>query len=104
MEKAPDLNMVSGAIIGAAIEGHKHLGPGLLESAYEECLAHEFALRAIAFERQKPVMLQYKGVHVDCGFRLDFLVSGLGVVELKAVDVLAPIHDAQVLTYLKLTH
>ncbi|MBI5877908.1 MAG: GxxExxY protein [Chloroflexi bacterium] len=98
-----DENSLSNQIIGAAIEVHRHLGPGLLESAYEECLAHEFALRNISFERQKPVPVQYKDVRLDCGFRLDFLVSGLVVVELKAIDTLAPIHDAQVLTYLKLT-
>lgn len=79
------------------------MGPGLLESAYEECLAYEFAVREIPFERQKPVPVVYKGVQLDCGFRLDFLVGGLVVVELKAVNDLAPIHDAQVLTYLRLT-
>ena len=98
-----DENALSKLIIGAAIEVHRQTGPGLLESAYEECLAYEFTVRDIPFERQKPVPVVYKGVQLDCGFRLDFLVGGLVVVELKAVSELAPIHDAQVLTYLKLT-
>ena len=96
-------NELSHAIIGAAIEVHKELGPGLLESAYEECLAHEFLLRQIPYERQKPMPVVYKDVKLDCGYRLDFLVDSLVVVELKAIDALAPIHDAQVLTYLKLS-
>lgn len=98
-----DENALSKLIIGAAIEVHRQLGPGLLESAYEECLAYELSLRQIPFERQKPVPVVYKGIQLDCGFRLDFLVGGMVVVELKAVDQLAPIHDAQVITYLKLT-
>ena len=98
-----DENALSNLIIGAAIEVHRHLGPGLLESAYEEPMAHEFTLREMVFERQKPIPVVYKGVHLDCGYRLDFLVGGLVIVELKAVDKLLPIHQAQVLTYLKLT-
>lgn len=98
-----DENALSKLIIGAAIEVHRQTGPGLLESAYEECLAYEFTARDIPFERQKPVPMVYKDVQLDCGFRLDFLVGDLVVVELKAVSELAPIHDAQVLTYLKLT-
>ena len=94
---------LSGEIVGAAIEVHRQLGPGLLETAYEECLAHELALRGIPFERQKPIPLRYKDVRLDCGFRADFVVGGLVIVELKAVDELAPIHEAQVITYLKLT-
>jgi len=94
---------LSHQIIGAAIEVHKTLGPGLLESAYEECLAHEFALRGIAFERQKPMPLQYKGCQLDCGFRADFLVGGKVLVELKSVSDLTPVHSAQVITYLRLT-
>jgi GxxExxY protein len=94
---------LSHEIIGAAIEVHRHLGPGLLESAYEQCLAHELSQRGIPFELQKPVPVQYKGVKLDCGFRLDLLVGALVVVEVKAVEVLAPVHTAQVLTYLKLT-
>lgn len=96
-------NEVSGQVIGAAIEVHKQLGPGLLESAYEECLAHEMGLRGISFERQKSLPLVYKGVHLDCGYRLDFLVGGLVVVELKAVKAFEPVHEAQMLTYLRLT-
>jgi GxxExxY protein len=96
-------NEISGAIIGAAIEVHKHLGPGLLESAYEECLAHEMSLRGMPFERQKPLPVIYKGTQLDCGYRLDFLVEETVVVELKAIDKLPPIHQAQAITYLKLT-
>ena len=89
-------------IIGAAIEVHRELGPGLLESAYEECLAHEFTLRGLAYQRQKPLPVFYKGIQVECGFRLDFLVEETVVVELKAVEQLSPVHQAQVMTYLKL--
>ena len=96
------INAVTEAIIGAAIEVHRALGPGLLESAYEECLARELELRRIPFERQKPLPLRYKGAALDCGYRVDFLVAGEVVVEVKAVDALLPIHQAQVLTYLKL--
>jgi GxxExxY protein len=91
------------AIIGAAIEVHQLLGPGLLESAYEECLAREFTLRGIPFERQKPMPVVYKDVKLECGYRLDFLVAGSVVVELKAVESIAPIHEAFVLTYLRLS-
>jgi GxxExxY protein len=90
-------------IIGAAIEVHKTLGPGLLESAYEECLAHELTVRRIPFERQKPLPLIYKDVKLECGYRLDLVVDGRIVVDLKAVDALAPIHDAVMLTYLRLS-
>ncbi len=96
-------NGLSNLIIGAAIQVHRELGPGLLESAYEECLAYEFASQHIPFERQKQIPVKYKNVQLDCGFRIDLLVKGLVIVELKAVDELMPIHDAQVLTYLKLT-
>ena len=96
-------NEISEQIIGAAIEVHRELGPGLLESAYEECLAHEMNLRGLVFERQKPLPVIYKGIRVECGFRLDFIVHDLVVVELKAVEELANIHQAQVMTYLKLT-
>ncbi len=96
-------NEISGKIIGAAIEVHKQLGPGLLESAYEECLAHEMRLQNILYERQKPLPLTYKGVQPDCGYRLDFLVENIVVVELKTVSTFTPIHKAQIITYLKLT-
>ena len=96
-------NEITQHIIGAAIEVHKQLGPGLLESAYEECLCHELATRKINFERQKPIPLVYKEVKLDCGYRLDILVEGRIVVELKSVDGLDPIHEAIILTYLKLS-
>lgn len=90
------------AIIGVAIEVHRHLGPGLLESAYEECLCRELELQRIVFERQKPLPVEYKGARLDCGYRLDFWVEGRVILELKSVEALAPIHEAQMLTYLKL--
>jgi GxxExxY protein len=95
-------NDISGKIIGAAIEVHRKLGPGLLESAYEECLCCEMALRGIKFERQVPLPLNYKGVDLDCGYRLDLLVEDRVIVELKSIETLEPIHDAQLLTYLRL--
>lgn len=94
---------ISEAVIGACIEIHQQLGPGLLESAYEECLCHELSLRGIPFERQKPLPIVYKAVKLDCGYRLDLVVAGKLIVELKAVEELLPIHEAQLLTYLKLT-
>lgn len=90
-------------IIGAAIEVHRTLGPGLLESAYEECLARELALRGIPLEREKPLPIVYKDVKLECGYRIDLLVGGRVIVELKAVEALAPIHEAIVLTYLRLS-
>lgn len=95
-------NDISGKIIGAAIEVHRKLGPGLLESAYEECLCCEMALRGIKFERQVPLPLNYKGVDLDCGYKLDLLVEDKVIVELKSIETLEPIHDAQLLTYLRL--
>lgn len=89
-------------IIGAAIEVHRTIGPGLLESAYEECLAHEMRIRGLNFERQVPLPVVYKGVTLDCGYRLDFRVEKAVVLELKALDALQPIHEAQLLTYLRL--
>ena len=97
-----NINDVSQAIIGAAIEVHRTLGPGLLESAYEHCLSHEFSLRKIPFEQQKPLHVDYKGICLDCGYRLDFLVAEIVVVEVKAIEALLPIHHAQLLSYLKL--
>jgi GxxExxY protein len=96
------INDLTKAIIGAAIEVHRALGPGLLESAYEECLCEELKLRGIPFERQKPLPVTYKGRQLDCGYRLDLLVADAVVLELKAIEVFAPIHDAQLLTYLRL--
>ncbi len=98
-----EINEITERIIGACIEIHKQLGPGLLESAYEECLCHELAVAGLRFERQKPLPVSYKSVHLDCGYRLDLVVQGKVIVELKTVDQLAPIHDAQLLTYLKLS-
>jgi GxxExxY protein len=89
-------------IIGAAIEVHKLLGPGLLESTYQGCLAHELSLANISFERQVPLPVTYKSLQLDCGYRLDFLVEKTVVLELKAVECLQPIHEAQLLIYLKL--
>ncbi|HEV2342129.1 MAG TPA: GxxExxY protein [Candidatus Acidoferrales bacterium] len=97
-------NELTHEIIGSAIEVHRLLGPGLLESAYEECLCHELALRAIPFERQKPVPVVYKEKKLDCGYRMDLLVANRIVVELKSIDALAPIHDAILLTYLRLSN
>ena len=96
------MNRLTEKIIGAAIEVHKALGPGLLESAYEECLAHELSLANISFERQLPLPVIYKSLSLDCGYRLDFLVEKKVVLELKAIERLQPIHQAQLLTYLKL--
>ena len=96
-------NQVTREVIGAAIEVHRSLGPGLLESAYEECLCHEFALRGLRFERQKPVPVVYKAIKLACGFRVDLLVEGQVVVELKSIEDLAPIHEAIVLTYLRMS-
>jgi GxxExxY protein len=95
-------NRITEQIIGAAIEVHRALGPGLLESAYEECLCHELRLRGVAFERQRPLPVEYKGTKLDCGYRLDLLVADVVVVEIKAVESIEPIHEAQLLTYLKL--
>jgi len=97
-----DVNELTGTIIGAAIEVHRILGPGLLESAYEECLNYEFGQRVARFVRQHPLPVVYKGIKLDCGYRLDFLVENTVVVEIKAVESILPIHEAQLLSYLKL--
>ena len=96
------VNVLTDAIIGAAIEVHRILGPGLLESAYEQCLCHELALRKLAFRRQESVPVIYKAVRLDCGYVLDLVVEDQVVVELKAVDILLPVHASQLLTYLRL--
>jgi len=103
MKENLDKDPLSDSVIGAAIEVHRTLGPGLLESAYEECLCRELALRGIPFVRQVGLPIEYKGVRMDCGYRLDLLVSDQLVVEIKATEKLARIHDAQLLTYLKLS-
>ena len=101
MEKNCYLNDGTREIIAAALEVHRELGPGLLESAYEECLCHEFDLRGIHYRRQQQMPVLYKGKHLDCGYRLDLVIEGI-VLELKCVDKLLPIHEAQLLTYLRL--
>ncbi len=93
---------LTGKIIACAIEVHRLLGPGLLESAYQQCLAHELHLQGIEFRVQYPLTVLYKGIQIDCGYRLDLLVEQEVVVELKSVEELAPIHQAQILTYMKL--
>jgi len=98
-----DINKLTRDVIGAAIEVHKILGPGLLESAYEECLCHELKLRNISYERQKELPIEYKGIKLDCGYRLDIVVASKLILELKSCNNLEPIHKAQLLTYLKLT-
>jgi len=94
---------LTGQIIGAAIEVHRALGPGLLESAYQVCLARGPSVRGLPFEQEQPVPIGYKGTRLDCGYRLDFVVAGKVVVELKAVEAIQPVHEAQLLTYLRLT-
>ena len=98
-----DINELSSRIIGAAIEVHKALGPGLLESAYEECLSHELSFRNLSFERQKSLPLIYKGKKLDCGYRLDMVVENAIILEMKSCEKIEPIHKAQLLTYLKLS-
>lgn len=95
-------NLLTGKLIGCAIEVHKELGPGLLESAYEQCLCHELSLQGIAFQRQVPLPVAYKGIRLDCGYLMDLVVEGEVIVELKTVEKILPIHEAQLLTYLKL--
>ena len=97
------LNTITHEIIGGAIEVHRALGPGLLESAYEACLAFELAERGLKIEQQKPLPVVYKDVQLECGYRLDLLVEDAVIVELKSVSELAPIHKAQVISYLKLS-
>jgi GxxExxY protein len=97
------MNELAHSIIGAAIGIHRSLGPGLLEAVYEECLAKEFSLRSIPFERQKPIPLVYRDLKLECGYRLDFLVANKVVVELKSVEAIAQIHESVMLTYLRLS-
>ena len=97
------INDLTGDVIGAAIEVHKALGPGLLESTYEQCFCIELGLRSLAYERQKEIPITYKGVNLDCAYRLDIVISNQLIVELKACEEIQPIHEAQLLTYLKLS-
>ena len=98
-----EIDELSHQIIGYAIEVHKHLGPGLLESAYQKCLAYEFSHAHILFELEKPIPVKYKDTILDCGFRADIIVNNSIILEIKAVEQLLPIHEAQLLTYMKLT-
>ena len=98
-----EINQLTEQIIGGAIEVHRELGPGLLESAYQKALAHELRLRDVAFEEQKLCPVRYKDLVIDDAYRLDFLVGGLVIVELKTIDTLLEVHEAQVLTYLRFT-
>ena len=102
-EMQKDINQLTEIVIGCAIDVHRSLGPGLLESAYEICLCRELSLQDLLLECQKPLPLSYKGVNLDCGYRADLIVDGRVLVEVKSVDDLAPIHDAQLLSYLKLS-
>jgi GxxExxY protein len=102
MQESDRLDQISRRIIGAAIEVHRHLGPGLLESAYQTCLAFELSQRGLRFEQQKSLPIQYKEVKLDCGYRMDFVVEDEIVVEIKAIETLLPIHEAQLLSYLRI--
>ncbi|PXX36855.1 GxxExxY protein [Undibacterium pigrum] len=102
-QRKTENDLLSEQVIGAAIEVHKHLGPGLLESAYESCLCHELYLRKLSFKRQVSLDIAYKGVEVESAYRLDLVVEDSLVLELKAIESLLPVHTAQLLTYLRLT-
>jgi len=102
-EVGMEFDALSNRVIGCALEVHRALGPGLLESSYEQCLAYELSLAKIAFELQRPLPIDYKGIRLDCGYRVDVLVEDALILELKAVDALLPIHEAQLLTYLRLS-
>jgi GxxExxY protein len=102
-ENQEDRDPRTDPVIGAAIEVHRHLGPGLLESAYEECLCHELHLRGINFRRQVDLPVEYKRLKLNCGYRLDLIVNDEVVVELKCVERVLPVHEAQLLTYMLLT-
>ena len=102
--EAQRINDLTEKIIGAAIEVHPELGPGLLESAYEQCLCHELSLQNLGFQRQAELPVTYKGLRLDCGYKMDVVVEDLVIVELKTVEKLLPVHEAQLLTYLKLSN
>ena len=101
---AQEYNRITHAILGGALAVHKALGPGLLESAYEACLAFELSERGLKVERQKALPVRYREVDLDCGYRIDLLLDGKVIVEVKAVERLNPIHEAQLLSYLKLSN
>ena len=102
MNETAHLNQISHSVIGAAIEVHRALGPGLLESAYQQCMYRELAVREIPFDHEMPLPLEYKGLILPCGYRLDLLVGAAVVVEIKSIEAIAPIHLAQLLTYMRL--
>jgi GxxExxY protein len=97
-----DYDELSGKVIGCAIEVHRHLGPGLLESAYERCLSFELLTNNIHHTGQKELPIKYKGIDLDCGYRIDLLIENKLIIELKSVETILPIHEAQILTYMKL--
>ena len=103
-ESASDLNGVTHGIIAAAIEVHRHLGPGLLESAYQECVCYELSRMGLAFTREVHLPLSYKGLQLDCSYRIDLLVEDAVLVALKSIEQILPIHSAQLLTYLRASH
>jgi GxxExxY protein len=99
-----ELNEITGKIIGCAIEVHKRLGPGLLESAYEECLSYELIKNGLNIKRQQPTPVVHKEIKLECGYRIDILVENSFVIELKVVDEFNPVHEAQILTYMKFSN
>ena len=101
--RSPDQYVLTERVIGLAIEVHRHLGPGLLELAYEECLCYELATHDIEFDRQVALPIVYKTIALDCGYRMDLVINRCLVIEVKAIERLNPIHDAQLLTYLRLS-
>ena len=103
-KESMEINEITQKIIGCAIDVHKVLGPGLLESAYEECLAYELDKAGLSIKRQQPIPVIYKEVILDCGYRIDILVENLVVLELKVVDEFHPVHEAQILTYMKFSN
>ena len=98
-----EFDELSNRVIGCALEVHRNLGPRLLESTYEQCLAHELKISGIPFRLQHPLPVEYKGIKLDCGYRIDLLVDHSIIVELKSVEKIMPIHQAQLLTYMKLS-
>jgi GxxExxY protein len=98
-----EFDKLSNRVIGCALEVHRYLGPGLLESTYEQCLAHELKMAGIPFKLQCPLPVEYKGIKLDCGYRIDLLIDDSIIVELKSVEKILPIHKAQLLTYMKLS-
>ncbi len=103
-EEKIEFDNLSNQVIGCAIEVHRSVGPGLLESTYRQCLAHELTLNRIPFKMEHPVPVAYKGIQLDCGYRLDFLIDDKLIIELKSVEETNKIHEAQILTYMKLTN